>query len=233
MTVNREGAVAGVTQVLEIKVGGYVADALRLAFPASWVGARLVVILTAYFDESGTHRGAKALSVGGYVSTADHWELFEREWMESLRIYGVDYFHTTDFVASQGEFKKWPRQHQHHRLRRLIDTGNRHSRAAIGVAIPVSLYESLPHEDRAACGSIYRVAAMQCCMEVTRWMKEKHADGEVAYVFEAGAKGKGIVTEFFTRVMQDKENRERFRVLSIRFEDKRRFVVGDFASSDS
>jgi hypothetical protein len=51
-----------------------------------------VVILTAYFDESGTHSGSEAVAVAGYVSTPDRWERFGQEWREALAAYNIEYF---------------------------------------------------------------------------------------------------------------------------------------------
>ncbi|MBI4608672.1 MAG: DUF3800 domain-containing protein [Candidatus Rokubacteria bacterium] len=209
---------------LEPAIGeGYVGRAFALSFPADYKAERLVAtILTAYFDESGTHAGAKAVSVAGYVSTVKAWESFEREWRESLAIYNIDHFHMTDFVAGQGQFTNWPKQKKRSRLRKLIDAANRHALAAIGIVIPANLYQRLSEQDRAVCDSPYRIAAMQCCAEIRRWLETFDSNAEVAYVFEAGAKGAGKVAEFFRAAMDEKAAKEHLRILSFKFEDKKR-----------
>lgn len=203
----------------------YVREAFALAFPFDYKAERLVAtILTAYFDESGTHKGAPAVSVAGYVSTKERWESFETEWRESLAIYNIDHFHMTDFIAGQGQFKNWPRQKKRLRLRKLIDAVNHHALAAIGIVIPMSFYQALSEQERVVCDSPYRIAAMQCCAEISRWLDTYDPSAEVAYVFEVGAKGAGKVAEFFRASMNEKGVREQLRILSFKFEDKKRFV---------
>lgn len=202
----------------------YISEAFALAFPGDYKAERLVALLTAYFDESGTHAGAQVLSVAGYVATAERWEVFEKDWRQSMAIYGIDYFHMTDFVAGEEQFKDWPKQKRESRLRKLIDIVNRHALAAIGAVIPLDLYGSLSKRDQVVCDSAYRVAAMQCCMEVSRWAKKTYPDAEVAYVFEAGAKGAGKVSEFFLGAMNDPAARKLLRIFSFGFGSKRALV---------
>jgi hypothetical protein len=38
----------------------------------------------AYFDESGTHKGSRALCVAGFLARADEWGAFTVEWEDAL-----------------------------------------------------------------------------------------------------------------------------------------------------
>ena len=82
----------------------YVAQSLRLAWPSSYSGARLVTALTAYLDAGRT---SSVLTVAGYVSDDDRWQSFEAEWQDILAGYGIEFFHTTDFEARQKDYKRW------------------------------------------------------------------------------------------------------------------------------
>lgn len=124
-------------------MGSYVAEAYRLAFPASWKADRLVAtFLTGYFDESGTHNGAPCVSVAGYVSTVEGWELFEKEWRETLAEWGIEFFHMTDFAQGQKQFKGWSESEKLPRVNRLTDIINAHALASFGVVIPQGAYDA-------------------------------------------------------------------------------------------
>jgi hypothetical protein len=50
--------------------------------PASPEG--LLLILRAYFDDSGTHSGSDVAVMGGLIGTSEQWERFELAWAEKL-----------------------------------------------------------------------------------------------------------------------------------------------------
>lgn len=64
-------------------------------------------MLTAYFDESGTHRESPITAIGGFVATDEAWKKFELELAEILALYagrGLRVFHMVDSLAQQGQF---------------------------------------------------------------------------------------------------------------------------------
>jgi len=63
----------------------YIRSAFRLAFPRS-ARERVVVSLTAYFDEAGTHKGSPAVAVAGYIGHDRDWRVFESEWKRKPRV---------------------------------------------------------------------------------------------------------------------------------------------------
>jgi len=61
-------------------------------------------MLAAYYDESGTHSGAMALSIAGYISTVEKWENFQIEWLKMRDDEGYEYFHMADLESLKGQF---------------------------------------------------------------------------------------------------------------------------------
>jgi hypothetical protein len=55
-------------------------------------------MLSAYFDESGTHGGSAAVAIAGYMATCEAWVEFEARWLAILSSFGLENFHMTDFV---------------------------------------------------------------------------------------------------------------------------------------
>lgn len=153
------------------------------------------------------------------------WQAFEAEWRKSLAIYSLEYFHRTDHASVQGPYKHWTPGQRASRFKKLVDIINGHVRVGIGVAIPTWLYnEALTDRQKEACRHPYCVAALGCFIQVATWLRDTGQKAEIAYVIERGTRGKGHVQRIFDLIYEDDADRETYGLLSIRFEDKKRFV---------
>jgi len=65
------------------------------------------MILTAYFDESGTHAGSKLSAMAGFVGDTRQWRKFEKRASKLFKRYRVDVFHTIDVRRTDKDFKGW------------------------------------------------------------------------------------------------------------------------------
>jgi Protein of unknown function (DUF3800) len=205
---------------------GYLDQAMVLAFPASVLpGDRFMVIFDAYFDESGTHQGADALTVAGYVSTPERWIVFEQEWNAALSEYGLDHFHMTKFVNRAPAYKDWTDIERRKRYARLVGIIERNTVASVGTVIPRKLFDSIMSEKaKRICGGPYGLAVSATFIFLARLVKERRPDGCVAYVFESGVAGYGEILKVLVENEQDPSTKEFFRLLSFRFENKRQLV---------
>jgi hypothetical protein len=68
---------------------------------------RKLMILSAYFDESGTHKGAELSVMAGFVGDAGQWRKFEKRAGKLFRRFGVDVFHSIDVRRSDKDFSGW------------------------------------------------------------------------------------------------------------------------------
>jgi hypothetical protein len=68
-------------------------------------------LLTAYFDDSGTHINRNPLVVvyAGFIGLNKVWEDFEPAWQSLLTSYGIKTFHLTKCDAAEDEFQGWSR----------------------------------------------------------------------------------------------------------------------------
>lgn len=80
---------------------------LELAlFHRTDLGAEFMV-MTAYFDESGTHGAESPATIfGGMASTAGRWRDFNDAFGDLLRKHGIEKFHAKDFKNRNGPFKR-------------------------------------------------------------------------------------------------------------------------------
>lgn len=125
----------------------YFDERLPLRFPRSIApDDRLIMNIYGYFDESGTHKGSKALSVAGFLGKADEWGAFEFEWENALRDFELDFFHMASFESRQRGYD-WPDDVRKERINRLIRIIHSHVLGSFGVVLPLADYDAIFPED--------------------------------------------------------------------------------------
>ena len=62
---------------------------------------------TGYFDESGTHAGAKVSATAGFIGDARQWRKYEKRAGRLFKRYGVKVFHAIDVRRGHKDFKSW------------------------------------------------------------------------------------------------------------------------------
>jgi hypothetical protein len=68
---------------------------------------RHIVVLKAYFDDSGTHAGSPAVIWAGFMAHIDEWTTLEDEWLALLRREKLTHMHMADLANSRGQFDLW------------------------------------------------------------------------------------------------------------------------------
>jgi uncharacterized protein DUF3800 len=201
---------------------GYVREALRLAFPSDVPPAcRFVMNYTVYLDESGTHAGSKAVVVAGYMAVADAWIEFEPEWRSCLDEYGIGSFHMTDFANRTAPFNGWSEEARTNCYERLTSIISKYAWGGYCIVIPMDRYKrAVTPGARRILGGPYGLAAMRCFFEVADSLGEVDPAAVVAYVMDGGVKGRGQLLKAYDLNKSQSE----WRILSLRFEDHRRFA---------
>jgi hypothetical protein len=80
---------------------------LCVALRHGWEPDRPFVVITGYFDESGTHGDASVSVMAGFVGDARQWRKFEKRAEKLFRRYKVDVFHTIDVRRTDKDFSGW------------------------------------------------------------------------------------------------------------------------------
>jgi Protein of unknown function (DUF3800) len=65
------------------------------------------VNITAYFDESGTHKGSELAIMAGFIGDARQWRKFGKRASRLFARFGVDIFHSVDVKRSEKDFAGW------------------------------------------------------------------------------------------------------------------------------
>ncbi len=183
------------------------------------------MILTGYFDESGTHVGSGAVSVAGYLSTPYRWVRFEEQWRAALEEFSIEFFHMADFANHAPPYDTWTEEKRRAQFARLVQIINQNAEFSVGNVVPTALFDEIfsPHA-KTYLGGEYGLAAISTFMSVGKIMRERYPDQWVGYVFESGARGAGQVLKVFQDNEQRADQKRELRLLSLRFEDKRQFL---------
>jgi hypothetical protein len=150
---------------------------------------------TVYFDVSGSPDQGVAVVVGGFIALDTQWAEFDRNWTDTLKIFGVSMLHMKDFAHSVGEFKTWKGDTAKRTrfLQCLISHLKLRARHSFVSTVMMDHYHEIDskHILREAFTPL-ALAGCTCIAKVKKWASRWGIDeNEIALVFEDGDKDKG------------------------------------------
>lgn len=191
MATMETGIISAVEKDAEYSRTKHIATAL---FMCRWKSSSMAMFTT-YFDASGSPDQGPALSVAGFVATAEQWIEFERNWKTALDAYGVSQLHMKEFAHSVGDFASWkgdePRRQSF--VKRLANVIKTRARYSVVSCVMLDHYRKVDeiyplHE----MNKPFALAGITAIQKVKDWAKTRKIDeDEIAYVFEDGDKDKG------------------------------------------
>jgi hypothetical protein len=154
--------------------------------PDGWLA-----MLTAYFDDSGTHAGSDIVLVAGIFGTEGQLTSLERLWQPHIDnpICGqkprLRRFHATDCYNSQNEFAGWSRtetDYFFHQLQTaIIDSGV----SAYGIAVSRQDWDEIVTGGlRGFLGDAEGYAITQCFVCTVRWAQRNAFDPKITFIFD-------------------------------------------------
>ena len=167
----------------------------------SWPTGRLLM-LTACFDASGSDHDQSALVVAGFVSSANDWMDFEKEWVPRLAQDGIKYFRMAEFAHSRAQFEGWETQEPRRRslFADLLDIISRHAYRKFGCGISIKNWSSLisPKNITEFRINAYCIAGMVSTDSVDSWALRERIAMPIEVVFEDGDLGKGTLQNYLS-----------------------------------
>lgn len=186
-------------------------------------------MLAAYFDESGTHEGSKALVIAGWVSSVSQWSKFQAEWKRFLEEYDLDHFHMTDCENLRGQYLEWTQKRKISAIQQAHKIIVRRVSIPIAVSLDNEAYNLLDKKytfrgmTNDVVRSPYTFCLEKCLSNIKRWADGKllySRNQRIEYIFEHGNSYRGEVTKLFQKIEMDASLKSQFRVSKLEFGDK-------------
>ena len=189
--------------------------------------ARLIMVLSAYFDESERPESDAPICVGGFLFKVDGYLKFRRKWKRDvLRDGAVGAFHMTDLCAGQGTYVGMTIADRVAILDGAVDAIRKHSYAGLGVQIPRDEFARVaPPNWPQFRGSVYTACCHMCVQSAAYWLRQWNYAGTVLYVFEQGHKYQKEANAALTAIGQNPKARQDFRYANHVFETKAEYGV--------
>jgi hypothetical protein len=182
-------------------------------------GGHILVLVEAYFDESGSHCGSKSLCVAGYLIERKQSELMAQEWNEVLDKYNLPFFHMVDCAHHAPPFDKLSLEQCIAVEKRMIDLIKRRTVQGVGVIID---YDAFTKRFGEACffGSAYTLCFHHILAGLSDWAEKTEYQGDVAYFFEAGHESRSEADAIMQIALNNKKIRGEMHYAGHAFVDK-------------
>jgi len=188
---------------------------------------RLLVILQAYLDESGSRNQDVCFVLAGFIAPSEVWAQFSDEWQQCLDAPPkLDYFKMREAVANPtGAFKNWKRSEVQRKVCELVGIVKRHVRLGIHCTIPIrGFYEIVAATDTGPFSNPYSMAFYAALAGVGWEALERNADG-LDVIFDVQDKYSGFVKAAYP-LMKKRAEPDLSRILPVEpmFKDDKQFL---------
>lgn len=182
----------------------------------------MVVVMEAYFDESGTHEGSPVMSIAGYIFEKDQCDRLKDSWAATLTQYQLPYFRMSECANGTGGFAALSMADRVACERSMIN--HIKTRMTLGFAVSMSQAEfskmAPPHFIN-VFGDAYVACTVLAMASVGYWARKSGYTGDVAYFFESGHSQQSDAEKRMRLIDGLADRRSEFRYISHTFADKR------------
>jgi hypothetical protein len=191
-------------------------------------------VLKGYFDDSGTHDGSKVVAIGGCVAREEQWALFEPEWRDMLKHFGIDEYRSVDLQAFEGEFKGWDETKRRQLVAWAAKIGEQWAKAPFSSLLIRKDYEQVVPDWAkltAAFGDEYNFCFQMTVGQVMAWMGYLNPPmpqtDQIAFIFDQQPKKEGLTRFSYDQIKKFRDPHDRMGAFG--FVSSKRFVPLQFA----
>jgi Protein of unknown function (DUF3800) len=174
---------------------------------------RLFVVLTAYFDESGTHGGSPITVMAAAMANVEQWAKYRRDLAHVKMRHGFNVFHAKEFKQRTGRFAGWSRERCYALTQDLSSLTDGKLMESVEFVLDNADYEkeyrSKEKPNKLALDSKYGLCFRQCLLYFILYLGDKfkdHADIEDCtfnVVLESGHKNAGAAVVIFEEIQKE------------------------------
>lgn len=110
--------------------------------------SREILVLKAFFDDSGTHDSSDVIVMGGLLAPEEAWVVLEPKWQEALDCFGIKQMHMSHCERRWGEFQEMERPDRDKIIERFSDlvceTGGRMLASAVSRKVWKAVLDKTP-----------------------------------------------------------------------------------------
>lgn len=180
----------------------------------------IVVMIEAYFDESGTHGGSPAMCVAGYIYDRKNSVQIDKKWKAVLDKYNLPYFHMVDCAHGNRPFNRLTKEECINAAKDMIGIINEHASFGQYALVVKSIFDDKMHPHN-PWKSAYTWCCYMALQGVGEWCDRVNYQGKVAYFFESGHRFQAQANNLLDAISRSEAFRQRFRYGSHTFADKK------------
>lgn len=162
-----------------------------------------MLMLTAYFDESGTHENSEDfLTIAGYLSSVDLWERFELEWLTLLKDpnFNIPYSHAVEMAHFKGPFSSWDSAIRLAFEKQAHEIIKRNTWKSFDMSLNWAEYHAcIPTYVGNNPPPAYAILVNAVLLEVGNWLTAQQHYEPVDYVMEQGVDAQGWVFRAYNK----------------------------------
>lgn len=167
-----------------------------------------MLMLSAYFDETGVSEDSEVYAVGGYLATVESWEEFARLWGRMIYEARIPFYHASELEA----FWKSKRYRQLIAKRDELVRLQKQALTLVHAFVPKGVFVSVIKKDfldvfkSSDPNEYYSFCAQECLRGCYFWLTEEckiNTSVGINYVFEEGAIGWGVFSDVIERLAKD------------------------------
>lgn len=189
-------------------------------------------MLIGYFDDSGTHDGAKTAVMAGYVAHRTDWKRFEQKTKRLFDEEGIPYFRAKLFHHGQKHFAGWSEERKLSFARKWYGYASRFLMRGITAGMLKADFVAVKARDRKLPGISCEAYCMQMafshlCRDGEVW-REIEKQGLQVIVESSTVADAGIEVDF-NRVLAVNDLTDRIKAISFAHkQDVRALQIGDY-----
>lgn len=139
---------------------------LLVGMPRHLREGRLLMMLKAYFDDSGSHSLGAVYVVAGYIAPVEQWVAFEDEWSSALTLHGLSFLKAEHAHRRSGEFSGRSRERVAQIMEHMSGIIARHASYEVSVQVPRAEFDKAVEEANVLQRPKYRSPYLLCYREL-------------------------------------------------------------------